>query len=700
MSSLENDKPSATTDLHDFRDSPNPRPFGTEEDTTVPLAKPFIEQPKAFVDEVRRILGRGDAGVWLLKSQLRTGRLQFKTEEMSSKEILDFLTMILEYDPFDRELFELMVLDENSRIDLKCLSAEQSNILADKLAERNLEGMGLLEGLISQDRLPNVLIHKPEEFINFCFSRGTPGLSLFQVFVDKGKILNFDPSKFSQERAKAFADKLSEYDSLGRDFLAKLVEQGKFLPLASSEDVPACAPKVTPESTPRINPRRILVKAINKVFEREPRNQVHNRLGTMPMKEARGIWQRIANEVAVNCFDEDGHVDVVKIREWMDFLENTENFRKEPLCFIPHSEFMRSQMHRVCECLLNNRNDVRDLLNTAAGIIIGPYGQSILDTMGGLNPPVAILASLFTPYRQSDDLPTGAINSLQIAETRNHPERLIKMYIQMLTSDQFTFPSGYVVQQQLVRNGFVVVDLKDGLMKGVILENIMSEDFVKADQQKATWRKEGIEYVESTNPSEQFKLKMPIHNMNDVLFAHFFQVSSFGNRRIKDNDNNFGAMLIYTGIGEFAKMYPLETFVDGSNFLAGIAKLKEQAEIQQQLGNQYMHVGTVREVGRIIAGRICHFGTAENIDIDALLALDLNNIETEKIYPIGDRNWMGYDKSKDIPRLAIKKENGIYKFGTSRGFSFKENEVSKFLIYTTDIEVHDAEYWERYRRFA
>ncbi|MDR2432893.1 MAG: hypothetical protein LBD34_04040 [Puniceicoccales bacterium] len=52
MSSLENDKPSDTTDLHDFRDSPNPRPFGTKEDTTVPprfLSLRDVEAPAPMV---------------------------------------------------------------------------------------------------------------------------------------------------------------------------------------------------------------------------------------------------------------------------------------------------------------------------------------------------------------------------------------------------------------------------------------------------------------------------------------------------------------------------------------------------------------------------------------------------------------------------------------------------------------------------
>ena len=52
----------------------------------------------------------------------------------------------------------------------------------------------------------------------------------------------------------------------------------------------------------------------------------------------------------------------------------------------------------------------------------------------------------------------------------------------------------------------------------------------------------------------------------------------------------------------------------------------------------------------------CH---AENINIAALLALNLNTMEFGKAYPIGDRNWDGWDMSRDIPYLqrTIRTQN-------------------------------------------
>jgi hypothetical protein len=98
--------------------------------------------------------------------------------------------------------------------------------------------------------------------------------------------------------------------------------------------------------------------------------------------------------------------------------------------------------------------------------------------------------------------------------------------------------------------------------------------------------------------------------------------------------------------------------VDGSSFLAGMAELKEQAEAQRQLGHRYMRVSTISSDG----------GHAENIDIDALRAYDLDHMEPGKreAYRIGDRNYGGHGVPWDIPRLAVRKVDctPTYEFGT------------------------------------
>ncbi|MDR2777064.1 MAG: hypothetical protein LBB17_03435 [Puniceicoccales bacterium] len=458
---------------------------------------------------------------------------------------------------------------------------------------------------------------------------------------------------------------------------------------------------------PRADPRQILENGVRRAFFGMTDNiddgrwdDVRTRLMTVTLGEARKIWQTVANEIAADCFDADGRVDVGKLREWMVFLGNEENFDDddEPFSLIPHDRFMRSQICMVCECLLDNRNGAMDELNTASGITpVGPHGQAILDIMSQygespLNPAVAILASLFTPHRQLS-LPACTIHSIFNAEIRNHPKRLIKTYVQIFEGDQFTFPSGYAVKQQPIENGFITVDLINGGDGSLaVFRDIFCGDPKKINQQKERWRQEGIkyEYVEPTTDADEDEdksrvLKLPVHNMNDVFFAHFLQVSNFGNGDMGDNET-YGTMPVYAGHGKDT-MYSSIIQVDGSNLSDVIAKLKEQAEAQQKLGHHYMRIATETPTG----------SHAENIDIAALLALDPNSMKIGQAYPIGDRNRCDDDMSQNIPRLAIRvKKQGslVYEFGTLEKFGFEKDDISSIKVYTTDIEERDAAYWK------
>jgi hypothetical protein len=267
----------------------------------------------------------------------------------------------------------------------------------------------------------------------------------------------------------------------------------------------------------------------------------------------------------------------------------------------------------------------------------------------------------------------------------------------MLGDDQFTFPSGYAVKLGSIVNGFITVDLIDGGDGSLaVFRDIFCGNFQKIAQRKEMWQETGIkyEYVESTtdedeDEDESRRLRLPIHNLNDVLFAHIFQSSNFGNRTI-DSGDNYGTILVYAGHKECAEMYSSEIPVDDSNFLAGMAELQEQAEAQRQLGHRYMRVGTRSSEG----------GHAENIDIEALLAVDRYNMETGKVYAIGDRNAWGRDMSQDIPLLAVRKVAGTsptYEFGTLDGSKFKKEDVSLFKVCATGITERDAQFWEKFK---
>jgi hypothetical protein len=598
----------------------------------------------------------------------------------------------------------------NKFVQLRWMGEQSArNLLSHFLVAVRNEGTGLLQAPVGREEISDIDSGEiPQEDT-------TPSTELEQAPVSQEEILDIDSGEIPREdttpsteleQAPVSQEEISDIDS-GE------IPREDTTPSTELEQAPVSQGKISNLDLGKISqgggipstelePRQILENGIMEAFfnttdgiDDDCWDDIRARLPEMHLGKVRGYWQTMANEVAVSCFDATGNVDVGKLRGWMEFLGNAETFQKEPYCFVPHAEFMRSQMHAVCESLVLNSNDARDLLNAAKSITVGLHGESILETMfQGMEPPltpnVAILASLFTPHRQLS-LPACTIHSTINAEIRNHPERLIEMYTQMLGGDQFTFPSGYAVQQQSIVNDFITVDLKDGGRgKEHAFEDITSGDPDRIAEQKGNWEREGIGYSKSTNEAEKYKLKLPIHNMNDVLFANFIQASNFGNKKI-DHNHNFGTALVYAGHERERKIFSSTVLMAGGpGFLEGMTKLKGKAEAQRQLGHRYMRVGTSSSDG----------GHAENIDINALLNLDLNKMETGKAYAIGDRNWSGsWDMSQDIPRLAVRKMGDTpptFKFGTLRGSTFEETDMRGISVYNTGVEVRDADYWEQF----
>ncbi|MDR1173632.1 MAG: hypothetical protein LBK24_02460, partial [Puniceicoccales bacterium] len=245
-------------------------------------------------------------------------------------------------------------------------------------------------------------------------------------------------------------------------------------------------------------------------------------------------------------------------------------------------------------------------------------------------------------------------------------------------------------------DGFITVDLKNGgRRKDEVFWVITDKDSSSAEitEQVTIWQTAGIKYTESTDEAEKYKLGLPIHNMNDVLFSHLLQASNFGNEKINDSDGN-GIMLIYAGYKEEAEMYSssLSVKTEEPDFSRDMGLLKWHAQAQLRLGHHYM---------RVITGSIMDTGFywhAENIDIAALLAFDGYHMETGKVYAIGDRNAWGRDMSQDIPHLAVRKVDGTpptYEFGTLLpGDTFKKERIFYFNVYATDSKVRDTRYWE------
>ncbi|MDR1232691.1 MAG: hypothetical protein LBJ75_00265 [Puniceicoccales bacterium] len=223
----------------------------------------------------------------------------------------------------------------------------------------------------------------------------------------------------------------------------------------------------------------------------------------------------------------------------------------------------------------------------------------------------------------------------------------------------------------------------------------MSGNLTKIAKQKKVLQREGIKYTKSAAEAEKYKLGLPVHNMNDVLFAHLFLASNFGNWKI-DSNGNYGTALVYAGHRTFRKRYSSLIRINGSNFLDGMATLKGWAEAQRGLGHRYMRVVT----GLSEDAKFYSYLHAENIDIDALLDLDLDHMESEKAYAIDDRNFGGSDMSQDIPRLAVRKADGIpptYEFETLLPGVTPKKGSMLFGVYSTDVNKHDTQYWEQFK---
>jgi hypothetical protein len=564
----------------------------------------------------------------------------------------------------------------------------------------------LLTKLESVNSLRNALLADKSKIPHHLLSRGPAGLAVVKTLIENGKLRL---EQFSPDEAKEFVDALLANSSSGADYVIELIDD------SSGSKLPKLA------SPNEVKTRAFQFQELYSTFEHgiteaflgetsnagdKPWEAIRSQLSNLTLAKASGIWQTIANKIAASCFDKNGEIDSEKLKALMVLLGNEKIFKTEPYSLIPNAEHMRSQMHTVCESLLNLNNQSQALasLNAAKGITVGQHERAILAAMKlpeGSTPAVAILSSLFTPHRQKS-LPTSTIDSLINAEIRNNPERLIEMYRQMLVGDQFTLPSGHKITQQKIGEGSITVDLSNGgVGKDAVFRDITSGDPYKVSNRKDLWQAAGITYPVSENQADKYKLGLPVHNMNDILFANFFQASNFGNSSIKEDQGGFGTMSLYAGQKKPDEIYASALYGIGLfsihklSFLDEMEKLIGYAKEQQKLGHNYMRV---REDVRVMEdGKEVSIYHSENIDINALLALDLNNMETGRAYPIGDRNLSSSNMSHDIPRLAIRKVGNTpptYEFGIlSDGSAFKKIDVAGFDVYTPGIQKQRGWFW-------
>ncbi|MDR1255728.1 MAG: hypothetical protein LBJ94_02280 [Puniceicoccales bacterium] len=385
--------------------------------------------------------------------------------------------------------------------------------------------------------------------------------------------------------------------------------------------------------------------------------------------------RRMAAEMASECFNASGKIDLGKARELRNRIKPPAVL-PEKFSTIPGASLMLAQISCVLDNLINysrRAGSLREIIDRASELSPGDHGRQILDIMGNdlespVKPGEAILISLFSLHRQTG-LPSCTINSMINADLRNHPERIAKILEQILAGSIFNLPSKYPIHQQQIMGreggGYIPADLTMG--------NEIKRDEIFAQENSCNYLAAGIER-DSNNP---YGLLIPVRNLVDVLFVNFFQASKFGNRHLVTKGGQHGTMFIYHGVKSERDTYSeLEISVAGAGFEAGMERLKGAAEEQKVRGMHYMRITTTSTIG----------AHAENIDIDALLKLDLDALEVGKTHIIGDRNWInrkGHPKFLAIVKTIDPSTNiPTYSFQTvSSGKPMEKEDISRFDVY-------------------
>ncbi|MDR3144026.1 MAG: hypothetical protein LBT64_00805 [Puniceicoccales bacterium] len=399
-------------------------------------------------------------------------------------------------------------------------------------------------------------------------------------------------------------------------------------------------------------------------------------------------WNRLARSVAAYCFGSDGKIDgraVANLRAHIDHVVKN-SYDESPFDEFPDIKFVCSQMLPVFDALLRSDCALIKILQSANAMKVGEYGLDILKIMGAKSAGIAILHSLICPHRQRN-IPTCTIDSIVIAELRNSILFIAKMYVQIMTQNWFSMPSGFSVHLGKIENGYVVVDLEYG---GRGRNIVFSEIFMD------TLKISGIE----CDPQRKFSLKILVKNLNDIFFAKFFQ-SNFGNSR-ESMLPKLGTMHTYAGLDE-KQCILTKINVHLIGLRGTLDELQKQAKIFSEREILYMHIGTSWKytTEKEFSLHAC------NMDTGALLQLNFNAMEPDEVYHIGDCNWMGNcnwigDKKQLIggdllytPHLSIKKlsrmGNAVPIFGVAYGQTF--NEIILAYIEINSSDVHHV--WER-----
>jgi hypothetical protein len=407
---------------------------------------------------------------------------------------------------------------------------------------------------------------------------------------------------------------------------------------------------------------------------------------TSKLQRVQQAWRDIAQVSAQHCFTTDGKIDHDKTTALQSFWKNA-SLKDFPFSGIPGIKLVKEQTLAVLEKLLMSESPLMKRLDEAATKTPSLQGKIILGTMKILHSkyriPRAILQSLFTPHRQMC-LPTCSINALINAEIFNHPERLANIYTQILTMGP-----GNDIILPLPPNNRLQLQPVDGLLKCTKVtfnqyERSMKNAFQDLAQNPSTtpvqdvivvpgsYKTYGIGVSSSPlrgpNPETiSFSLDLPVHDLNDIFFANFvhtiYTTTDQSNVFIEVRNRYFG--------------------VPGDNFLGGQIFNADQGSPPDNLCFSADKIGELIGKARGLRGRGISYGLAtvfasqatisspprteelspyyghvENINLEQLASLDIDHLrqaDLNKIWAIGDRNWVNNDTGAPTHLSIVKR---------------------------------------------
>jgi hypothetical protein len=269
------------------------------------------------------------------------------------------------------------------------------------------------------------------------------------------------------------------------------------------------------------------------------------------------------------------------------------------------------------------------------------------------------------------------LDSLINAETCNHPATLGEIYAQILSLDRFYLSSGYVIRQLPVVNGLVTVDLSGNEAGKEAVFKYSGEDGNPNPSRIQDWQSQGIVF----DGREPNKLGLPIINVTDVFFANFFQ-RTFSDKDFGKKTRDHGTIALYNGTPQVESpqvenpglIYSPFIPVDPGNPSKAIRLLQLYAKQQKEQELSFMRVFTKNSKG----GR-----HAENLDIEAVLALNPDAVSDLQIYTFGDRNWV-LSNGQSVQLVLHKGKDG--KLSICNDYS-RGAEIVRFLVCRTNFEI-------------